>query len=256
MRYARAIVVFFMLWGGRVWAQELTAEEIVTRMMEKNSERQAMLQRYTTDRTYRLEYSGVGGDHHAEMIVHAEYTAPGRKRLVIVAQTGSKVLNREVLRKLVEAEEETAAKQDWQRAMFSPESYRLSLVGSETLDEGPAWKIEVEPKVPGKVTYRGTIWVSKEDFATIRVVAEPARNPSWMLDRASFDAHYLRRGEVWLPATNVSTSHVRLGGEAKVTIDYGSYPLVATVPLPAVGASIKTRSSPEPRTSSLGRSLR
>jgi hypothetical protein len=31
---------------------------------------------------------------------------------------------------------------------------------------------------------------------------------------------------IWLPGRNISTSHVRIGGEATLTIDYRSYPVV------------------------------
>lgn len=226
-------------------AQELSANEIVTRMMECNAQRQAMLQRYISVRSYKLEYRGPAGDHHAEMLVRAEYTAPGFKRLTVVAESGSKVLCREVLRRLVEAEQETAAKQDWQRSMFSPESYNLQLLRTETFEGVRSWVIAVDPKqMTSKIGYRGKIWVSMDDYATVRVQAEPSKNPSWMLDKSSFDVVYARRGEVWVPTTNVSMTHVRLGGEAKVTIDYGEYPVLATIPKVTEGTLTRSGSTP------------
>jgi hypothetical protein len=203
-------------------------------MMERNAQRQAMLQHYASDRTYRLEYNGTAGEHHAEMVVHAEYTAPGRKQFTVISQSGSKPLCAQVLRKLIDGEEETAAKQDWQKAMFSPATYDLRLLGTEQLEGISTWVLHVEPKVASKVSYRGKVWISKDDYATVRVQAEPAKNPSWLLDRSSFDSWYMRRGDIWVPAKNISTTHVRIGGEAKVTIDYGLYPVLETAPINAV----------------------
>ncbi len=222
-----------MMACGMGWAQaqkqgELTAEEIVGRMMEKNAERQAALEHYSSDRTYELHYDGMGGKHYAEMVVHAEYTAPGRKQLTVVSESGSKVLCREVLRKLVEKEEETAAKADWQRSFFSADTYKLKLLGREQLEGVDTWVLQVDPKVESKVAYRGKIWVSMDDFATVRVVGEPSKNPSWLLEKASFDSWYMRRGAIWVPEKNISTTHVRIGGEAKVTIDYGRYQVLAS----------------------------
>ncbi len=247
MRHRMRTVVLGGLFGAAALcplsglAQTLGANEIVTRMMEHNAERQAMLQHYASDRTYKLEYSGAMGDHHAEMVVHAEYVAPGRKHLTVVSETGSKVLCAEVLKKLVQSEEETAAKQDWQRAMFSPETYNLDLLGTEQLEGIRAWVLHVEPKVASKVAYRGKVWISMDDYATVRVQAEPAKNPSWMVNHSNFDSWYMRRGEVWVPEKNVSTTHVRLGGEAKVTIDYGQYPVLETTP---VSASVAPHAAP------------
>jgi hypothetical protein len=214
-------------------AQAPTANEIVTRMMERNAQRQAILQHYASDRTYKLEYNGTTGEHHAEMVVHAEYTAPGRKHFTVISQSGSKPLCAEVLRKLVEGEEETASQQDWQKAMFSPETYHLQLLGTEQLDGISTWVLHVEPKMATKVAYRGKVWISMDDYATVRVLAEPAKSPSWLLDRSSFDSWYMRRGDLWVPAKNTSTTHVRIGGEATVTIDYGQYPVLVAAPVSA-----------------------
>ena len=213
-----------------------TGDEIISRMMERNAQRQAMLQHYSSDRSYRLEYNGTTGEHHAEMVVHAEYAAPGRKQLTVTAESGSKVLCAEVLRKLVQGEQDTATKQDWQQTMFSPATYNLKLLGREELDGLSTWVLQVDPKVATKVAYRGKLWVSTDDFAMVRLVAEPAKNPSWLLSRASFDARYMRHGAIWLPETNVSRSHVRIGGDATVTINYGQYQVLAAAPASATAA--------------------
>jgi hypothetical protein len=196
-------------------------------MLVKNSERQAALEHYRTDRTYHLEYDGMGGKHHAEMVVRAEYVAPGRKYFTVLSESGSKVLCKEVLHRLVDKEQQTAEKTDWQRALFSTDTYKVALVGQEQLAGVNTWVLKVEPKVESKVAYRGKVWVSMDDFAMVRVMGEPVKSPSWMIDCAAFDSWYMRRGDVWVPAKNVSTTHVRIGGQAKVTIDYGKYDVLA-----------------------------
>jgi len=211
-----------------------TAEEIVRRMLVKNDERQAALEHYRTDRTYQLEYDGTGGKHHAEMVVRTEYKAPGRKYFTVLSESGSKLLCREVLRRLVEKEEQTSEQTDWQRAMFSTDTYKVELVGREQLEGVNTWVLKVEPKVYSEVAYRGKVWVSMDDFAMVRVMGEPAKSPSWMLDSATFDSWYMRRGNVWVPARNISTTHVRIGGEAKVTIDYGKYDVLSAKQVGAV----------------------
>ena len=227
-----------LLVAGSAWAQTLSADEIVSRMMEKNAERRSELQHYVSDRTYTLTYSGTGGDHHAEMAVHAEYAAPGHKKLTIVSESGSKVLCAEVLRKLVEGEQETADKEDWARAMFSPDTYTLRLLGQEQLEGIATWVLAVEPKSTTRVGYRGKLWVSADDYAMVRLQAEPAKSPSWFVSHPSFDAWYTRHGDVWLPEKNISTTHVRIGGDAKVTIDYGQYAVLSTTPPSTATSSV------------------
>lgn len=219
-------------------AQSPTADQIMARILEKNAERQTALQHYATDRVYKLEYTGIGGEHHAEMTVHAEYDAPGKKHLTITSESGSKPLCHEVLRKLVEDEQETAEHNNWQKAMFSPDTYNAELVGRESLEGISTFVLQVEPKASTKNAFRGKIWVSANDYAIVRMQGEPAKNPSWLLNHASFDTWYMRRGDVWVPEKNDSTTHVRLGGEAHVTIDYGRYPVLTTEPVNT--ASVQT----------------
>jgi hypothetical protein len=216
--------------GGWAWGQgpsNLTADEIAVRMAARNAERQAALARYSSDRTYRVEYKGTGGEHHGEMVVHAEYTAPGQKRLTVITESGSKLICDKVLRRMVTSEEEASAKSNRTQMALLPENYHIELLGQDTVDGVRTWVLLVSPKVENKFTYRGRVWVSVDDYAMVRLLGEPAKNPSWWISRASFDWRYARNGEFWLPVRNVAVSHVRIGGEATLTIDYGAYQVVA-----------------------------
>lgn len=216
-----------MLYAGWAQAQNQTnptAEEIVARMLARNNERQAALEHYASERTYRVKYTGTGGEHAAELVVEAEYSAPDQKRFTVVSESGSKLICEKVLKRLVESEQEAAQKANRMQMTLSTENYNVALDGTDQIDGLKAWVLRVSPKVDSKFTYKGRVWVSMDDYAVMHVLGEPAKNPSWWINRASFDSRYVRRGEFWLPGKNVSTSHVRIGGEATLTIDYGAYP--------------------------------
>jgi outer membrane lipoprotein-sorting protein len=221
-------LIVSMMVVSAVWAQaqkqpSVTAEEILARMAVRNSERHAALDHYTSERTYRVEYKGTGGKHSGEILVHAEYTAPDKKRFTVISETGSKLICEKVLRRLVESEQEAGQKTNRMQTALSAENYQAVLAGEEQIDGVRVWVLKVSPKVDNKFTYRGTVWVNAEDYGVMRVVGEPAKNPSWWISRTNFESRYVQRGEFWLPGRNVSTSHVRIGGEAKLTIDYGAY---------------------------------
>ena len=61
----------------------LSAEEIVTRMVEKNLTRARALAAYQGTRVYRLEYSGFLGSRSAEIVVDVRYRSPGTKEFNI-----------------------------------------------------------------------------------------------------------------------------------------------------------------------------
>jgi hypothetical protein len=141
----------------------------------------------------------------------------------VISQSGSKFICEKVLRRLLEGEQEAMQKMNRMQTTLSPENYEVELVGEELIDGARAWVLKVQPKVANKFTYRGRVWVNMQDYAMVLVKGEPAKNPSWWISRTSFESRFARRGEFWLPARNVSTSHVRIGGEATLTIDYGAY---------------------------------
>jgi hypothetical protein len=230
MRLAGGLV-FIGMWlmaGHGAWGQEASsADGIVARLMEKNAERQRELESYTSERTYRVDYHGTGGEHYGELVVDVQYGEQGNKRLTVVSESGSKLICERVLRRMVETEQEASEKSNRMQMMLSPANYTFELLGQEVTSGVPSWVLQVSPKTENKLTYRGRIWVSEDDFAVVRVQGEPAKNPSWWINHASFDWQYEKHGKFWLPEKSVAVSHVRIGGEAKLTIEYGSYRVVA-----------------------------
>lgn len=229
---ALAILVVAAAKGQSVGARP-TADEVLERVVERNKARLLALEHYTTERTYEVHYAGTGGEHQAELKVKAEYTWPERKQFTVESESGSKFICEKVLRKLVESEQEAGDKANRIQSALNPDNYDAEIVGEEMLPPvgvglaEKAWVLKVKPRVASKFTYVGTVWVSEEDYAVMRIAGEPAKSPSWWIDKAHFDSRYVRRGEIWLPGRNVSSSHVRIGGDATLTIDYGSYPEVA-----------------------------
>ncbi len=233
MRLWTGVVVGALLVGPAAcaWGQtvaEPTVEEIAIRMLAKNAERTAALERYDSERVYRVEYKGTGGEHKAEMKVRLEFKAPSQKRFVVESESGSKFMCDKVLKKLVDSEQEASEKASRMQTVLSPQTYNMRVAGEETVSGVPAWVLEVSPKVADKFTYKGKVWVSKDDYGVVKVMGEPAKSPSWFISKAGFEYQYEREaGRFWLPEKNVSTSHVRIGGEARLTIDYGAYHIVA-----------------------------
>jgi len=213
--------------------QGLTAEEIVVRVMQHDAARRAALARYASERTYTMEYHGPIGERQARMRVRMEFSAPDRKRFTVVSESGSTIFCHQVLRKLMEGEQEGALEANRLRSMLSPANYRVKLAGDAALDGVPAWELEVAPVDENRFSYKGRVWVSKDDFAIMRIVGLPAKNPSWLMGSSSFDYRYARTGEFWLPARNDTVSHLRIGGEIRLAVDYGQYHVVASGPVPA-----------------------
>jgi outer membrane lipoprotein-sorting protein len=216
--------------SGQTQGQALTADEIVTRVMQHDAARRAALAEYHSERTYRMEYKGPIGERQAQMRVKMDFSAPDRKRFTVISESGSTIFCHQILRKLMEGEQEGALEVNRLRSMLSPENYHLKLVGEERLDGRDAWVLEVSPKDANRFNYKGRVWVSKGDYAVMRIVGSPAKNPTWLMGSSKFDYRYQQSGDFWLPVSNDTVSRLRIGGEIKLTVDYGEYRITAAGP--------------------------
>lgn len=203
----------------------LTADEIVTRLTQRNLARAEALPAYHSTRTYRTNYRGFPGSRSAEMIVDVAFAPPGTKTFTIRSQTGSKLIIDRVFKKLLESEKEAADPENQKRTALNDENYAFTLAGCEAAGPGLLYVLEVEPKVKSKFLYRGKIWIDAADFAVTRISAQPAKNPSFWIKQTQIEHAYVKVNDFWLPATNRSATKVRLGGNAELSIEYGDYQL-------------------------------
>ena len=211
--------------------------DIVSRMAAMNDARNAALHAYRGTRTYEVSYKGFPKDLTAKAVVQLVFNAPDKKQFTIVGQEGSKLLVNRVVRKALESEQE-AAKPDFRgRSAVNESNYDFKFVGDDSEAGRPCYLLEVTPKRDDKYLYDGRICVDAVDYAVVRIEAKPAKNPSFWINKATIDHHNKKVGDFWLPASNHSTSHVRLGGDAELKIDYGDYQITDASPVqPAVNS--------------------
>jgi hypothetical protein len=131
----------------------------------------------------------------------------------------------------MQSEKEALSPENQSRVALNPQNYRFALVGFESTTNSSTFVLSVEPVTNNKLLYRGRIWVDATDFAVTRIEAVPAKNPSFWTKETRIEQVYQKVGDFWLPASNRSTSAIRLGGHAYLTIDYKDYQITAATPL-------------------------
>jgi hypothetical protein len=209
----------------------LTTTQVVGRLVEMNLRRAQALHSFHGTRAYRVEYRGFLGSTGAEMVVDMSYRAPGSKEFTIRSCTGSKLIIEKVLRKLLQAEEEAQSADGQRRTALNGENYDFKMVGYESSGPRRMYVLAVAPKTKSKFLFRGRVWVDADDFAVARLEAEPARNPSFWTKSSQIEQAYQKMGDFWLPERNHSTSSMRMGGRADLTIVYQSYKITASEPV-------------------------
>lgn len=217
----------------------LPVDQVVTRLIQRNLEREEALRKFVGTRVYNVKYTGFFGAHSAEMTVNVSYTSPDRKEFTIVSQSGSKFIVDHVLKGLLDGEKEAANPDNKQRTALNTSNYDFALVGYEASGERPQYVLDVKPKKDSKFVYRGKIWVDGKDFAVTRIQAEPAKSPSFWVKKSEVNHRYEKVDEFWLPAENKTDSWIRLGGHAVLSIEYQDYKITEAAPVESPGISAK-----------------
>lgn len=209
----------------------MPVDQIAKKLEEKNAQRAAALNQFSSTRIYHMQYRGFPSDREAEMVVSVTYQAPNSKQFHVVSQTGSKFVIDRVFKKLLEGEQEAANDENRKHTALNRENYDFTFAGYEITAQGPQYVLNLLPKTKNKFLYRGKIWVDANDFAVVRIEGEPARNPSFWIKKTEVRHRYIKVNDFWLPAENHTESWIRLGGEANLWIEYKDYKITKAVPL-------------------------
>jgi outer membrane lipoprotein-sorting protein len=198
-----------------------TGDEVVAKMMARDSERQAALYGYTASRRYVLENQR----HHkrAEMLVRMTCLRDGSKQFETISETGWGSARKHVFPRLLEAETEASRPSLRERSRLIPENYVFEMVGTEYVDERPAYVIAIAPKTPNKYLMEARIWIDADEYAIVRIEGKPAKNPSFWTKSVHFVHKYEKRGSFWFPVSDRSVTDVRIFGSTEVTIEYFDY---------------------------------
>src|SRR5260370_29089954 len=147
----------------------LPVEQVARKLEEKNAQRAAALNQFTSTRVYRMQYHGFPSDRGAEMVVNVSYHAPNAKEFHVVSQTGSKFVIDHVFKKLLEGEQEAANQENREHTALSRENYDFTSTGYEITPDGPQYVINLLPTTKNKFLYRGKILYAANDFPLLRI---------------------------------------------------------------------------------------
>ena len=195
--------------------------EITERMLLHDQHQSSTLQRYQGFRHYSVVYRGFTRTIKASMDVEVNYDASSGKSFRIISQEGSGTLCNKVLKRALDSEREASL--DKSSTALNSENYRFQLIGTDQVDERPAYVLAVEPITPNKFLYKGKIWVDATEFAVMKMEVQPAKNPSFWISRTLIQHTNQETNGFWLPEQNRSETKVRIGGTAIMSIDYQSY---------------------------------
>jgi hypothetical protein len=205
----------------RTSSQNITDDEIFSRLLEHNHQRDIELRQYSAVRTYMV--TNDRGKVHAEAVVLIEYRAPGTKTFTTTSEEGSWIVRSMVFKRLMESEVETAAGRSHWDSSIKPKNYTFHLLGEDDVDGYHCFVVQAVPRRRDKYLFEGKVWINTQDFAIVKIAGHPAKNPSFWLKRVDFVRRYQKIGEFWLPLKDETITELKIHGKKILTIDHQDY---------------------------------
>lgn len=203
-------------------SQELpTADDVIAKMMERDAKRQSALRGYTAARRYILENER----HHkqAEMLVRMKCLEDGSKQFETVSASGWGSARNFVFPRLLQSEKEASLPNIRERSRIIPENYSFDMLGTDSINDRPAYVLAIAPKTKNKYLVQGRIWVDRDDYAIVRIEGQPSKSPSFWIERVRFVHNYQKSGSFWLPMSDRSVTEMRIFGTTELRIEYFDY---------------------------------
>jgi outer membrane lipoprotein-sorting protein len=204
-----------------VSVHQLSADEIVARMMERDQARRVSLGSYTWTSQYVLDNK----ERHAEMTVRWTRQPDGTKRFEIVTEQGDGCVRDHVFHKLLESEVEASRPSLQERNRLNTNNYSFQLEGMESIKGRLAYVLEIKPKNEAKFLTKGRVWVDAEDYAVVQMEGSPSKKPSFWVNSVRYVQTFEKTGDFWLASSNRSVTEAKLFGKAEMVITHFDYSL-------------------------------
>src|SRR3984893_3246499 len=144
----------------------LTGDEIFSRLIEHNRQRESLLRGYSVHRAYSA--TNRSGKLYAAEEVRMSYAAPDEKTFVTLSARGSWVVRDLVFSRLMQTEAAAASGKERNDSSITPANYRFEALGTGEAGGRPCYVVQAIPLRKNKYLFEGRIWIDAVEFAIAR----------------------------------------------------------------------------------------
>jgi hypothetical protein len=165
----------------------------------------------------RLEASSIKLKESAWMEAITEYDPASGFRYSIVAQGGSERIQRRVLKPVLEAEKENAARDEWRKGNLSHANYEFNFGGRT---ENGMLKMQLNPRRRDSRLVNGAALLTAASGDLVRVEGRLSKSPSFWVKWVKVSRSYAPVGGSMMPVSIDSTADVRIAGVSTFGMTY------------------------------------
>jgi hypothetical protein len=180
---------------------------------------------YTVTERYRV-FRGDDMQHAAaEMTVKTTYRKETGKSYVILAQSGSQLLLKELLGHVLESEQMMTQPVNRGQALITSANYRMTVKGNEPVQGRLCVVVAIAPMKNTPYLFNGTIWVDPQDGSIVQLRGLTSKSPSMLAGTTEISRQYQKMNGFSMATHAAATSSSWLLGRTVIEIDYDGYNL-------------------------------
>lgn len=187
--------------------------------------RETDLAGYTTTEHYAAFRNGDTAHPAAQMTVKATYRKESGKSYQILSESGSELLRKEVLERMLEDEHSLTQPANRARAVIDSNNYAMSVKNPATIDGRPCVLLQIVPRHAARYLFKGSLWVDARNGSIVRLEGTTAKPVSIIAGPTHVSRQYTMIEGFPVATHATASTSVMLLGQIEIAIDYSNYAL-------------------------------
>ncbi len=178
---------------------------------------------YTVTEIYRV-YRGADKTHAAaQMTVKTTYRKESGKSYVILSQSGSELLLKEVLGRILDSERMMTQPANRAQAVLTTANYTMTVKGDDRVDGRACRVVAIVPKRSSPYLFRGTLWVDAQDGSIVKLDGVSSKAASVLAGASQVSRQYTQINGLPMATHAEAEAGSWLLGQTTIDIDYSGY---------------------------------
>lgn len=191
---------------------------------------------YTVTEQYKV-YRGTDREHPAAgMTVKTTYRKDVGKSYVVLTQSGSALILREVLPRILDSERLMTQPANRALAVLTSANYQMTVKGPETVDGRACTAVAIVPRKSSPYLFHGTIWVDAKDGSIVKLDGVASKSASVFAGASQVSRHYTTINGLPMATHAEALAGSWLLGTTTIDIDYVDYQMTLKPAAAATGS--------------------
>lgn len=184
---------------------------------------------YTVTERYSV-FRNDEKDPAAQVVVKTTYRKDEGKSYSIVSESGSALIRRQLIPRILENERELTQPKNRPQAVITSANYNMQVKAEQEIAGRKCLLVEVSPRRPSPYLFSGKLWVDATDQSIVQFEGIAAKSPSVFTGATQVSRTYDRVNGYPMATRATAISNSWLLGRTTVQIDYADYEMSLRTP--------------------------